>query len=340
MATYQIARYIRPIEDVAADLVAKARIPTHPWPSVVLAEDAERIFAYRALCVARGDSRPLPGFDENDYMRGAAFHERSLAELRELDAGFLSPPAMDRMALVTRCVVAEIPVEDQGNRVNVATHRCQLNARVDGRPVAEIPGDGVALGECVAVAGGAASRPDGRPRHAAVLLGRVWPEATIALFRDVKHAFDPRQILNPGVKVPLAGQRAIEDVKYDPRLAPLPAVARAAIDRLVLPAGPTSVTFTGSYTGIVRGGEWSNVVDARLKGSLATLAMGALPVARWGSADQQAKYLPALQKLGNDLARAIVRAARDRTPRPGRWHAPRHRFARRGGLASPRRSAC
>ena len=26
--------------------------------------DDERIFAYRALCIARGDARPLPGFDE------------------------------------------------------------------------------------------------------------------------------------------------------------------------------------------------------------------------------------------------------------------------------------
>lgn len=45
--------------------------------------DDERIFAYRALCVARGDARPLPGFDENEYMQGAVFHERSLAELLE-----------------------------------------------------------------------------------------------------------------------------------------------------------------------------------------------------------------------------------------------------------------
>src|SRR3569832_224983 len=29
--------------------------------------DAERIFAYRALCFARKDSTPLPGFDENSY---------------------------------------------------------------------------------------------------------------------------------------------------------------------------------------------------------------------------------------------------------------------------------
>ena len=77
----------------------------------------------------------------------------------------------------------------------------------------------------------AAEHGDGRLR--APLLDRVWPEETLALFRDVKHAFDPRGLLNPGVKVPLPGQRAIEDVKYDPTVKPLPAVARAALDRLV-----------------------------------------------------------------------------------------------------------
>src|SRR5689334_14228100 len=29
--------------------------------------DAERIFCYRALCFARKDETPLPGFDENTY---------------------------------------------------------------------------------------------------------------------------------------------------------------------------------------------------------------------------------------------------------------------------------
>jgi len=29
--------------------------------------DCERIFGYRALCIARGEKQPLPGFDENDY---------------------------------------------------------------------------------------------------------------------------------------------------------------------------------------------------------------------------------------------------------------------------------
>ena len=40
--------------------------------------DDERIFAYRALCIARGDDRPLESFDENVYVAGANFEERTL----------------------------------------------------------------------------------------------------------------------------------------------------------------------------------------------------------------------------------------------------------------------
>jgi hypothetical protein len=43
--------------------------------------DDERIFAYRALCVARADARPLPGFDENDYVAAAGFEARSMQSL-------------------------------------------------------------------------------------------------------------------------------------------------------------------------------------------------------------------------------------------------------------------
>jgi len=43
--------------------------------------DDERIFAYRALCVARGDTRPLPGFEENDYVAATDFESRPLATL-------------------------------------------------------------------------------------------------------------------------------------------------------------------------------------------------------------------------------------------------------------------
>jgi hypothetical protein len=43
--------------------------------------DSERIFAYRLLRVARGDSTPLPGFDENIYVPGGDFERRSLASV-------------------------------------------------------------------------------------------------------------------------------------------------------------------------------------------------------------------------------------------------------------------
>jgi len=45
--------------------------------------DGERIFAYRATCLARGEQSELPGFDENDYVRTANFDGWSLADLAE-----------------------------------------------------------------------------------------------------------------------------------------------------------------------------------------------------------------------------------------------------------------
>jgi FAD/FMN-containing dehydrogenase len=71
---------------------------------------------------------------------------------------------------------------------------------------------------------------DGRLRTP--LLGKVWPAAAMRLFADIKTAMDPRGILNPGVKVPVAAQQPLGDIKYDPALPPLPAPARTALDRI------------------------------------------------------------------------------------------------------------
>jgi len=38
--------------------------------------DTERIFAYRALAVARAETKPLPGFDENEYAKNATAANR------------------------------------------------------------------------------------------------------------------------------------------------------------------------------------------------------------------------------------------------------------------------
>ena len=45
--------------------------------------DAERIFTYRALRIARGDQTPLPGFEQDDFVRNGGFAARPLAELAE-----------------------------------------------------------------------------------------------------------------------------------------------------------------------------------------------------------------------------------------------------------------
>ncbi len=43
--------------------------------------DVERIMAYRALSIARGEQQSLPGFDEDDYVAAANFSNRSVDSL-------------------------------------------------------------------------------------------------------------------------------------------------------------------------------------------------------------------------------------------------------------------
>jgi uncharacterized damage-inducible protein DinB len=45
--------------------------------------DTERIFAYRALRIARGDSTPMEGFEQDDYVRNGPFADRSISDLVE-----------------------------------------------------------------------------------------------------------------------------------------------------------------------------------------------------------------------------------------------------------------
>ena len=46
--------------------------------------DTEQVFAYRALRIARGDTTPLAGFEQDDYVRNAHSADRTLDDL--LDA--------------------------------------------------------------------------------------------------------------------------------------------------------------------------------------------------------------------------------------------------------------
>lgn len=48
------------------------------WQHVV---DGERLFAYRALCIARGETNSLPGFDEDLYAANDGSDGRQLADI-------------------------------------------------------------------------------------------------------------------------------------------------------------------------------------------------------------------------------------------------------------------
>ena len=78
--------------------------------------------------------------------------------------------------------------------------------------------------------GGTLAGEHGDGRLRTPLLVRTWDGEALAMFAGIKRAFDPRGILNPGVKVPVAGQRALDDIKYDPALPALPAAARRVLD--------------------------------------------------------------------------------------------------------------
>ncbi len=45
--------------------------------------DTERIFAYRALRIARGDQTPLSGFEQDDYVKEGNYSSRILTDLLE-----------------------------------------------------------------------------------------------------------------------------------------------------------------------------------------------------------------------------------------------------------------
>jgi FAD/FMN-containing dehydrogenase len=106
----------------------------------------------------------------------------------------------------------------------VDVRRADWRARIDA-----ILGEVVPL---VARLGGTLAGEHGDGRLRTPLMADVWSPAAMAQFRRVKEAFDPDGILNPGVKVAVAGQKPIGDVKYDPSAPALPARARAALDRV------------------------------------------------------------------------------------------------------------
>jgi len=78
--------------------------------------DVERVFSYRLLRVSRNDATPLPGFEQEDYVREAGFDHVSLADLVSefeylrraniLAIQHLSPEAVDRRGTASGMTVS------------------------------------------------------------------------------------------------------------------------------------------------------------------------------------------------------------------------------------------
>ena len=83
--------------------------------------------------------------------------------------------------------------------------------------------------DLVSKLGGTLTGEHGDGRLRTPLLDRVWNPEERRRFAIIKQAFDPSAVFNPGVKIPVPGQRALDVVKYDPALDPLPPAARVAL---------------------------------------------------------------------------------------------------------------
>jgi hypothetical protein len=80
--------------------------------------------------------------------------------------------------------------------------------------------------------GGSLSGEHGDGALRAPLLDRTTSAAALELASRTKHAFDPSGTFNPGVKVPVHGQRPLGAIKYDPALPPLPPSAARVLERV------------------------------------------------------------------------------------------------------------
>jgi FAD/FMN-containing dehydrogenase len=70
------------------------------------------------------------------------------------------------------------------------------------------------VAEGVAALGGTMAGEHGDGRLRAPLIEIIWGAEIVECFRAVKRAFDPLGILNPGVILPLPGQRPLDAIKF------------------------------------------------------------------------------------------------------------------------------
>ena len=106
--------------------------------------DSERVFTYRALCIARGDQTPLPGFEQDDYARVGAFGDRTLADIAEEFAYVRSASvalfrSLGKEAWLRRGVANKTEITVRALAFIVAGHELHHRSILDERYFSAIP---------------------------------------------------------------------------------------------------------------------------------------------------------------------------------------------------------
>lgn len=112
------------------DEAASARLTPTEWSiKEVLGHicDTERVFSYRAMRVARGDTTPLPGFDQDDYVNATNFNARSLVSLLDefaalRQANLLTFRPLTEAELIRRGTASSNPITPRALLFMMAGH--------------------------------------------------------------------------------------------------------------------------------------------------------------------------------------------------------------------------
>ena len=89
--------------------------------------DTERVFTYRALCIARGDTQSLPGMDQDIYVAGANFETRSMDSMVQEFSAVRSATialfeSLDQESWVRRGVANDVAVSVRALAFIIAGH--------------------------------------------------------------------------------------------------------------------------------------------------------------------------------------------------------------------------
>ena len=81
--------------------------------------DCERVFAYRAFCISKGDQASFPSFEQDDYINNAYYNQRPLADI------------MDELLLLRKSNLAFLSLvtdDDWNRRGTVNNHSISVRA--------------------------------------------------------------------------------------------------------------------------------------------------------------------------------------------------------------------